>query len=368
MKSSYLLTSALTAALLVASCDNASEPLPAAAGEDNSVTFTLRTPAGENVVYGRALHESDEFAINSLALYEYEVAEDGSTSLARIMKKDGNGKNALVLTEDAENSYTFSIIVPAENDGKQYSYKFVANDATSNPAVGSSFDDFAATGARLTLAGGESADVFCAEGTGIAMSGVAKGDDGSEVITMKKGARCTVELTRIVSRIDIEYQTPNLKVTSVELHGAPATGTLFPAATLAVPAEGTSLTLAMNANTPLPGGFLSELSGDKFEMKKAFYIYERANTDDDCVSVHIEYNVAANGLTDYTGSVDVPFRKTDGTGTYIDAVRNHLYTIVLGNGTDPVSGKVSATVKVAEWNGVDIDEPLTDEDDPVINN
>ena len=120
----------------------------------------------------------------------------------------------------------------------------------------------------------------------------------------------------------------------------------------------------------LPDDFLSELEDDTYSMKKAFYVYERANTADDCLTIHIEYYVAANGREDYEGAVDVPFRKTGENGEYeyIDAVRNHLYTIVLGNGTDPVSGKVSATVKVAEWNGVDIDEPLTDEDDPVINN
>ena len=51
---------------------------------------------------------------------------------------------------------------------------------------------------------------------------------------------------------------------------------------------------------------------------------------------------------------------------YIDTERNHLYTIVLGHDDDPVSGKVSASLIVDEWNLVEIDEPLTDAD-PVKN-
>ena len=97
-------------------------------------------------------------------------------------------------------------------------------------------------------------------------------------------------------------------------------------------------------------------------MKKAFYVYERQNTADNHLTVHIDYVVSANGRKDYKGSVDVPFCKTDGSGEYVDNLRNHLYTIVLGNGTDPVSGKVKASLTVNEWTGSDIDEPLTDDD------
>lgn len=368
MKSSYLFLPVL---LLAASCDSSTDHALQSApdADSNSVTFTLRTPARENVVYSRdGIHESDEYAINTLALYEYEVTEEG-TVLNRIMKKDGNGKNALDMTENSDGGYTFSIVVPADNDGRKYSYKFVANDLTADPAIGSAFTDFSDTNAAFVLTDGLSADVFCTEGKGIAMTGVAKDSSGSEIITMAKGVKCEVILTRIVSRIDIRYQTPNLKVTSVTLSGAPSTGTLFPASEIPVYQPAACHTLALNTNTPLPEKFLSKLTEESgietFEMKKAFYIYERQNSADNSLNVHIEYSVAANGLEDYKGYVDVPFCKTDGSGEYVAAVRNHLYTIVLGNGKDPISGKVTATLKVSDWNGVDIDEPLTDDDDPV---
>ncbi|MDE7438276.1 MAG: hypothetical protein K2M93_07305, partial [Muribaculaceae bacterium] len=64
--------------------------------------------------------------------------------------------------------------------------------------------------------------------------------------------------------------------------------------------------------------------------------------------------------TEYKGVLDVPFRRTSGDMQYIDTKRNHLYTIVLGNGDEPVAGKVSATIIVDDWNLVEIDEPITD--------
>ena len=98
---------------------------------------------------------------------------------------------------------------------------------------------------------------------------------------------------------------------------------------------------------------------DIVELKKAFYLYERRNTEEDGAIIHLEYTVDANG-TEYNGILDVPFKRTSGDKAYIDTKRNHLYTIVLGNGDEPVSGRVSATLIVDDWNLVEIDEPITD--------
>ncbi len=363
---------AMLTGLLAASCsnDNGIQPQPEQTG--NRVTFTVQTPGSEKVIYtSRAIHEADEYAINSLALYEYEIDGDGKATLMRIMKKDGNGNNALNLVANADNGYTFSIIVPAENDGKKYSYKFVANDPVEDPVLGSSFDVFKLAKASVVLPDEEpTADCLAAEEAGIAMSGVATDADGSELITMGKDVKCKVALQRIVSRIDISYQTPNLKVTNVYLTGAPTTGTLFPADDNAVPAVAglTCMQLGLNTNVALPEAFLMDTEDTAVDLKKAFYVYERENSADDCMTVHIDYQVKANGSEDYQGSVDVPFCKKNEAGedVYVNALRNNLYRIVLGNGTDPVSGKVKVRLMVYEWNGIDINEPLTD-DDEVIN-
>lgn len=272
MKSNYLCPFALLAAMLFTACDSDNENAlrPEVTQPGNTVTFTLQSPGGENVFYGRSVHDADEYAINTLALYEYEVNDDGTTTLCRIMKKDGNGRNSLDLTQNPDLSYTFSIIVPAENDGRKFSYRFVANDATSDPALGTDFniaatDDavpFAATNARIAITDdNQSADTLASPLRGIAMTGVAKVGD-SEVITMSKDVKCEVVMTRIVSRIDIRYQTPNLMVTGVTLTGAPERGRLFPSATLdEITEESGFHTLAINANTPMPAAFPEETEG-----------------------------------------------------------------------------------------------------------
>ena len=77
-------------------------------------------------------------------------------------------------------------------------------------------------------------------------------------------------MTRIVSRVDIKYETPNLKVTKVELQNAPKKGYLFPQDALTAPAtEDDKLTLGLNANVTLPTGYLKDDPDQTVvEMKK----------------------------------------------------------------------------------------------------
>ena len=363
MKTKSILATILCATLLLAGCSKEENMDKGPAGTQRTMTFTLRTPAGDKVIYTKATHDEPEYKINRLTLYEYEVADDGTTTtLSRILKyPDGLGDNTLDLVDGGNGTYTFSIIIPQSNDGKKFAYKFIANDAPADPAVGSSFDGFKTTEATVALTEGNTADALAADGTGIAMSGVAK-NGTDETITMQNGITCTVQMTRIVSRVDIKYETPNLKVTKVELQNAPKKGYLFPQDALTAPAtEDDKLTLGLNANVTLPTGYLKDDPDQTVvEMKKAFYLYERSNEDGNTAQVHIEYEVAANGTT-YTGAVDVPFKKTSDDLGYVNAQRNHLYTIVLGHADDPVAGKVTAKLVVDEWNSVEIDEPMTED-------
>ena len=88
-------------------------------------------------------------------------------------------------------------------------------------------------------------------------------------------------------------------------------------------------------------------------------LYERSNTsDDNTVLIHITYEVNAGKV--YTGSVDVPFHRTlDDDQSWVNVERNHLYTVVLGNGL-PVGGTAQASLLVDEWNTVSMEEPMTE--------
>ena len=389
MKSKLIYTSALALALLATACSSESELVQDIQGGNRTLTFAISTPTGEKVSYSRApLHDEPEYAIKSLTLYEYEI-NNGTSSLSRVMKyPDGKGRDVINPESDGKGGYTFSIIVPAANDGKTYSYSFVANDDTTDPTVGSSAESFRDTmKAAIKLSEPQleeseenttlptlTADILADPDKGIAMSGEAT-YNGSTEITMSEGITCKVNLTRIVARVDIKYSTPNLKLTKVELRGAPKSGYLFAQKgegnTTVIPSyeESEYLVMQLNKNVSLPADYLKNTDDiTTVELRKAFYLYERTNTiseGEDATyngaSVYIEYDVNANGET-YKGKLDIPFRSTSNDNKCVDIRRNTLYTILLGNGDDPISGVVSAKLIVDEWNSIDIDEPLTDED------
>ena len=391
MKGKLFITASLMGALLLTSCSN---ELPADLNPSDgltSVTFKLATPAGEKINYTRALHDEAEYKINSLTLYEYEVGKDEegkkTTSLVRIMNyPDGLGRDVITPVDNGDGSYTFSITIPASYEGKTYSYHFVANNATINVKLGESVDRFhndwysaIILNEKTVIPDSEdengeqtsepvtvypTADQLASPEKGIAMTGVAS-FDGNEEITMGAATnpKGEVNLKRIVSRIDIRYQTPNLKITKAELQGAPVKTYLWPLQDEQgnpLFADVATVKTELNSNISLPLSYLKDNESEtEVNLKKAFYLYERSNSDESSAIVHLEYTVDANG-TEYEGSLDIPFRLTSGDKKYIDTERNHLYTIILGNGAEPIAGKVSATLIVDDWNLIEIDEPLTD--------
>ena len=113
-----------------------------------------------------------------------------------------------------------------------------------------------------------------------------------------------------------------------------------------------------------------EQKTEKVELEKVFYLYERANSETASAMVHIEYEVDYNNKVDdegnrvyYHGSIDVPFAKAD--GSFVDAIRNHRYTIVLGNGKEPVAGEIKFNIIVNDWIDVAIDDEFTSDDPEV---
>lgn len=382
MKKSQSSTWMLALGLLACSCSTQDMEYPTrtAVEQSRALTFTLKMPAGGKISYTRAdgemIHDETEYAINHLSLYEYEVGADSSEKLVRILKSNGNGKNVIDLTDrGSDNSYTISISVPAEYIGKDYRYRFVANDVNlADPESESDFTSFSIAHATRELLSGNSADAL--SGSGIAMSGTAS-DGVDDVITIAEGTSCTVDMQRIVSRIDLRYETPNLKVTSMELRNAPRYGFLFKQGAIPSFADEDCITLGHHASVQLPENFLKDLEEDEsgrkpelIELEKAFYLYERANGEYGSAMVHIEYEVDYNDKVDaegnkvyYHGSIDVPFSKAD--GTFVDAERNHRYVIVLGNGKEPVAGEIKFRFVVEDWQDVAISDEFTS-DDPEI--
>lgn len=318
------------------------------------VTFTMSTPAGEAVPYSatRTSHDEAEWTINKLALYVYAVDADGNGTFLRSYATDAAGEEAINIISNGAGTYTFTLRAPVSDMNARRRFVFVANDAVASvPGVGdpqANLDDALAT---VTLENNATADALALKDKGIAMTGTAQ-SSGSDVVTITPGVKCEVHLKRIVARVDIRNNTPNLVIKSVVLENAAPKGYLFAHDPVKAADEG-YITEGMNANVNLGGSY-----DEQKDLQKVFYLYERTNSEAGSAQVRITYMI-----NNSNGSVTVPFKKTSDDMAYVDVKRNTLYTIVLGNGQPIVTNKVTFTLNVEDWNAVDLDESVDPDED-----
>ena len=323
------------------------------------ITFTLATPGSEGVIYPRsatrATHDAAEYAVRQLTLLVYDATD---TSAPKFLRKHDMTSD-ITLYDNGNGTYTFSLEAPISDMNAKRKFVFVVNDdaAVAATAAGSAEADLHETAATVELANGDTADKLAEADAGIAMSGTATADGQNEVITIVPGVKCEVKLTRIVARVDVQNNTPNMTLESAVLVGAATRGYLFAQAPLSAPVAD-RIVLGSNATVDLTEEHPALKPGEVFAPKtfrKTFYAYERPNTAGDYAAVRITYRV-----NDSKGTVEVPFIRTEAGGaqTPVDIERNHLYTVVLGNGKPVTTNEVQFTFKVEDWNTVEMPEEI----------
>ena len=333
-----------------------SEPAACGCGDDGStipVSFTMNTPAGEAVPYGttRATHDEAEWTIHRLTLYVYSVDDAGRGTFLRRYATDASGDQAISIVSNGAGTYNFTLKAPVSDLKARQRFVFVANDAFDEPSPGESQDELENKLAGITLEEGHSADKLAAKDTGIAMSGIAR-SNSNDVVTITPGVKCEVSLRRIVARVDVQNNTPNLVIGSIELLNAAPRGYLFPHDPVAAASE-SYITEAMNAEVALGTTYDKQK-----DLKKVFYLYERHNEDGNGAEIKITYTVNSS-----KGEVVVPFRKTSDTKEFVDVERNTLYTVVLGNGDPVTTNEVKFSLRIEDWNVVDMDEAVDPDED-----
>ena len=322
------------------------------------ITFTLSTPGSEGVIYpkSRAIQDAPEYAIKSMTLLVYD-ATDASTP--KFLRKH-DLKNDIVLYDNGNGTYTFSIESPIADMNAKRKFVFVVNDDASVAATetGTTETELHTKTASIEMANNDQADKLADPEQGIVMSGTATTSDGtaSEVITITPGVKCQVKLTRIVARIDLKNNTPNMKIESAELVSAATKGYLFAQNTVQAPTAD-RVKIASNSTVDITTAH-PVLGPDEvftsLEFKKVFYTYERPNTTADYAAVRITYTV-----NESKGTIEVPFIRTaEGVQTPVDIERNHLYTIVLGNGKPVITNPVEVTIQDEDWNLVEMPEEI----------
>ena len=358
MKTRFI-TALFAAASLLAGC---SKETTGPGDTDDSripITFTLATPGSEGVIYPRsatrATHDAAEYAVRQLTLLVYDATD---TSAPKFLRKHDMTSD-VTLYDNGNGTYTFSLEAPISDMNAKRKFVFVVNDdaAVAATAAGSAEADLHETAATVELADGDTADKLAEADAGIAMSGTATADGQNEVITIVPGVKCEVKLTRIVARVDVQNNTPNMTLESAVLVGAATRGYLFAQAPLSAPVAD-RIVLGSNATVDLTEEHPALKPGEVFAPKtfrKTFYAYERPNTAGDYAAVRITYRV-----NDSKGTVEVPFIRTEAGGaqTPVDIERNHLYTVVLGNGKPVTTNEVQFTFKVEDWNTVEMPEEI----------
>ena len=358
MKTRFI-TALFAAASLLAGC---SKETTGPGDTDDSripITFTLATPGSEGVIYPRsatrATHDAAEYAVRQLTLLVYDATD---TSAPKFLRKHDMTSD-ITLYDNGNGTYTFSLEAPISDMNAKRKFVFVVNDdaAVAATAAGSAEADLHETAATVELADGDTADKLAEADAGIAMSGTATADGQNEVITIVPGVKCEVKLTRIVARVDVQNNTPNMTLESAVLVGAATRGYLFAQAPLSAPVAD-RIVLGSNATVDLTEEHPALKPGEVFApmtFRKTFYAYERPNTAGDYAAVRITYRV-----NDSKGTVEVPFIRTEAGGaqTPVDIERNHLYTVVLGNGKPVTTNEVQFTFKVEDWNTVEMPEEI----------
>ena len=372
------LTALMAGAMLVSCSNDMQMPSGGADGSaEGKVTFNISLPSTEKVIYGggtRALHDEAEYNVTTLDVYEYDV-NTGFVAKHTFSAADGSIRPAGEGNITGE--YTVTITEDLAEVGSLRRFYFVANNANGvTPATGTDYE----TGLRdeaadIALSSGSGSSVLCPEG-GIAMSGLAVNTEtnGSD-ITIKSGAmnNVHVDLTRIVGRVDLYSNADNLVITGARMEKAAEKGYLMADHSLTstdMPGEIEMLDINANAGVAASGeaclpaanaGYSAEIStiqqyndGNGTGVRKAFYMYERDNSEGDCTQIVVSYALA-DGTT---GEAVVPFTKTDettGEVSYVNIERNHLYKVVLGNGEDITPGS-QVEVKIIDepWNVVDL--------------
>lgn len=322
------------------------------------VTFTLATPGSEGVVYpsSRApqtrVQDAAEYAIKQMTMLVYDATDPQTPKFLRKHTLNDD----ITLYDNGNGTYSFSIEAPIADINTARKYVFVVNDdaAVAATAAESTEADLHAVNASIELAQGSTADVLAADDKGIVMTGTAKdGVGASDVLTVTAGLKCKVSLERIVARIDLQNNTPNMTIQSATLVGAATKGYLFAQSSLAAPtADRISLGSNKGVTITTPNA-----ASDPFQpttFNKVFYTYERPNTADDYAAVRVTYKI-----NNSYGTVDVPFKKTsDQSGDPIDITRNHLYTIVLGDGSVVETNPITFSIRVDDWNLVEMPEEI----------
>lgn len=362
-------------------------------------------------------HEEQEWTVKQLGVYIFKKNPDGGNTDAdyTLVKKTekitflpeseaGTGENLAENQGIDKGNGIYSYTEPVEDYMMNSTLKIllVANEgeitsATTDAegATGTKLSDFRKIIAKAELTDQTSADVISggkydfSEGAensaykGIVMSAVAtKGDNavGSpsneeiKLSNVPQVHKLKATLVRNVARIDIRMNKKAMVLKKAVLKNAASKAYLFAqASTTAAPDDAEYYTMlptdqfellgtgygdgadeGISYKVPETDDETEEVTKDRNTLKHVFYLYEQVNSEAKSATVEITYTLPDKDGKLHKGVLEIPLKKTGDTQEYIPTTRNHLYTIVLGDGS--MDGKVNVDLIVEDWIPNDLHE------------
>lgn len=349
MKIKKLITGMLfaAAAISLASCSKEDKVKENNGNEAKStLTFNISVPVADPVTYAR-LDEDSEYKIKNLYMYEFDANTDKLVA------------DPVTIDLSAQTGPDYTYKKDLELGKKTASrFLFVANEAApvSSVSIGISRTEFLEKLAATTMNGTSvnSPLVTIASTPYIPMTGhaVLSKNNQDDIIPVTGHTKdIYVALTRIVARIDLVNYQPNLKITSATLVRTNSQGYLFPQTTSGAPSTSSKISIPVYNDLGAGLDGVSNLNDEHARHKKLFYLYEGLGDSnaEQATAVILKGTFGGNDVV-YT----IPFiREHEG----VDVQRNHLYTIVLGEGVEEVSAaNVKFTIQDTPWNEYTLEE------------
>lgn len=332
-------------------------------GEKAQLCISAVAPGSQNIVTSSRATVDDT-----------EAESEVKTLNVYIFKADGThhgmyrfGENNTAYTEGSNGSKNCVIEIPDNLIGQTVNIAILGNRTTGLNPTALSYSQFLAQATLTAVTDNTSASSSLVK-DGFPMSCIIE-----NVALKKEGVKVEATLERTVARIDIFNNTPNLTVTGATLLNVNDKGMFFRGTgAVNIPTDATKImmkpisayeTLLQSgiAFTPVEGGTADAIREANSNI--AFYLNESEVTDlSSSPIVKIDYKVGFNGA-ETEGSIEIPFKTAE--GTYFNAVRNHLYTVQLGDGTAAGPDDLRAVVVPQDWNAIEIDDQVNPDEEKV---
>lgn len=370
--------------------------------ESNSNSYirvTINSSSASSITVTRATRETqttEEKSIENLYVYLFELSDDATdysddsfvyyNVYPFTVADDADADETEYIIDDGNGNMTGAIEITDEMLNKVVKVVVLANDqpATELTAGSSTLGDFKQELATASVSDGDNVDVLVGNpedaATGYPMSATAYVDNYADVgynadtdagewaeLTLL-GVDMSADLTRNVARLDVFNYIPNLSITNVYVTNTANQSFLFPQYDDEGDVDYSSPTgasfIQLNAYTGYttdgtfktfsyitPDEDTEDAARELNTLEHVLYLYEQEVTDESTSPiVVIEYSIDLTTTTQW-GYVKVPFFTTsdDGTdGEYVDVIRNHCYSIKIGDG-EKVTGDVEAKLVVSDW-------------------